>query len=300
MAEFASLVDSFQVVVRLVQQAIFDLLVLFVVVELKLELLQLLELGHKAPLVHRGVEVPHLCVKPVEVLVDADQVPQPLRYLALARLVGISVVHQNDRSVVLDVPDDSTNGLVDGSCGLLGIPLGASQSDLVDLILLLQVLFLENHDWIGHLGVRYAHKHYTACCIVTEIESFRNAAAADTHEDRASRLVIEDRLVVLLDDQLVLLWIFWLFEQPLLACNKWRDGALLPDVKALLHQAVAGEEHQHAARGQARYPGYRLSKVDDHTMRLAVLVTQVEALPIDTALQDADQDLVAGNHMWVL
>jgi len=47
------------------------------------------------------------------------------------------VVHQDDGAVVLHVSNHPTDGLVDSPCSLLRIPLGASESNLADLVLLL-------------------------------------------------------------------------------------------------------------------------------------------------------------------
>ncbi len=76
------------------------------------------------------------------------------------------MVHQNDRSVILHVSDDSPNGLVHGSGSLLRVPLGACETDLVHLILLLKILFLQYDNRVSHLRVRDSDKHDATCCIV--------------------------------------------------------------------------------------------------------------------------------------
>ena len=66
------------------------------------------------------------------------------------------MVHQNDGSIVLDVPDDSAYRLIDSPRGLLAVPLAASEAHFAHLILLLQILFLQDHDRVRHLRVRNA------------------------------------------------------------------------------------------------------------------------------------------------
>lgn len=70
-------------------------------------------------MLHTGEELSHLPIEAVIVLVNADEVAEPLGYLTLAGLIGVAMVHQNDHSVVLNVSDHSPNRLIDSSGGLL-------------------------------------------------------------------------------------------------------------------------------------------------------------------------------------
>lgn len=99
---------------------------------------------------------------------------------------------------------------------------------------------------------------------------------------------------------MVLLGVLWFFEHLLLARNELTDPIFLPDIEALLHETVAGEEDQHATRCNASDPRDRLSQVDDHAMTLSILVAKIEALAISSPLQDADQHLVRADDMRVL
>ena len=110
-------------IVRLVQEPILYLEVLLIVIELQLQLLKLFQLWNELALRHVGVEVNHLLLKAAKVLIDADEVSKPLRYLTLARLIRIPVIHEDYGTVVLDVSDHSSNRLIDCPCCLLRIPL---------------------------------------------------------------------------------------------------------------------------------------------------------------------------------
>ena len=116
-----NLIQCFKIVTGrlLVQKAILYLEILFVIVKFKLELLELLQLGHKALLLHFGEKSLHLTVETIEGLIDSDQISEPFRYLTLSRLVRVAMVHQNDRAVVLHVSNYAADGLIDSSCRLL-------------------------------------------------------------------------------------------------------------------------------------------------------------------------------------
>lgn len=52
---------------------------------------------------------------------------QPLGEAVLLLLIRKPLIAQDDGSVIVSVPNDTTNSLVDSSCGLLDVPLVPSQ-----------------------------------------------------------------------------------------------------------------------------------------------------------------------------
>ena len=82
------------------------------------------------------------------------------------------MIHEYNGAVVLHVPDNSANRLVHSSCSLLRVPLGAGQSNLIHLVLLLEILFLQNDDWIGHLWIRNSYEKHASSCIIRKVKAF--------------------------------------------------------------------------------------------------------------------------------
>lgn len=90
--------------------------------------------------------------------------------------------------------DYSTYGLIDRPSSLLGIPLASSQ--IRQLASLLQVFFLQNHNRVCHLRIRYADQDNASSRIIRKVQAFRNPAPADPKQQRSFRLLLKDSLVV--------------------------------------------------------------------------------------------------------
>ena len=56
---------------------------------------------------------------------DNDAVAQPPRHLISVRVVGVSFVHENYDPVVLHVPNHTADRLINGTGGLLVVPVFA-------------------------------------------------------------------------------------------------------------------------------------------------------------------------------
>lgn len=110
------------------------------------------------------------------------------------------MVDQDDRSIVLNVADDSTNSLVNRSRCLLRVPLRPRQALLAAHVPLRQVLFLQYNDRVCHLRVWNSYQQHTSGCVVRKVQAFRDAATADSHQNGPFVRFSKYCLIVLLDN----------------------------------------------------------------------------------------------------
>lgn len=160
-------------------------------------------------------------LKIVERLIVLNQISKPFRNLILSRLIWISMIHQYDGAEVLNMPNHSPDSLVDCSSCLLTIPLRPCQTYLWPQVLLLEIIFLQDHNWISHLRIRNSHQDDAASCSIREIKSFRDSASANSHQNGPRFFVLEDGFVVLLNHTLILLRVLWLLKYFLIFANKF-------------------------------------------------------------------------------
>lgn len=83
----------------------------------------------------------------------------------------ISIVDKDDGAVVLDVPDDTADGLVDGTGCLLAVPVLTGKGLVVSLggggpEFSVEVVFLQDYLRIGHLRVGYSNNYDATGCII--------------------------------------------------------------------------------------------------------------------------------------
>ena len=186
--------------------------------------------------------------------------------------------------------DNTTNGLVNRTSGLLTVPLRAGQPSLIHLVFLLQILLFQDDNRICHLWIRQPYKHHTASSIVTEVEALWDAAPAHAHQNgatdrlRAVLLLFEDGVVVALDHLLVFFWVLRFLEYPFVT-NYWLQEIVpFPKLETMLKQPVAREEYQHAAGCELCNVGQRLAEVEHHRQWVPILVGEVKRALIDALL----------------
>lgn len=95
----------------------------FCIVKFHSELLKLLNFRFQASVLHFLEESSELEISSLVFVWDPDTVSQPFWNLRPVRWIGISLVEQKYRTIVLNVTDYTTNGLVYRSCCLLIVPI---------------------------------------------------------------------------------------------------------------------------------------------------------------------------------
>jgi hypothetical protein len=116
---------------------------------------------------------------------------QPSGQLTYRRGLRKSLIAQNDSPIVMSMPYDPTDGLINGPIGLLIVPDSAGV-----WFILVEELSLEHDPWIGVHRVGYSRNDHSAAIVVGKVNAFANFAAAYSKKDGALFVAL-DLLIVL-------------------------------------------------------------------------------------------------------
>lgn len=126
-----------------------------------------------------------------------------------------SFIGKDNSPVILDMPYNSTDGLVYRSCSLLVVPIftwelshfdwKAGVSDFA-----IEIVFLQNDLCITNLRVRDANDNDAPRSVVWEVQTLTDPASADAHQNRTTALLFKDGTVVPVHDDFVLRWVLGL------------------------------------------------------------------------------------------
>lgn len=153
-------------------------------------LLELLHFRLKVHTSHFLEKCPKFQVKFLVIFRFFYFIPKPTRDLRLIRLVDVSGIDQHDGSVILFVPYDTTNRLINSSCRLLVIPVTASQSAEHGIPLIcnyfifgVEVVAFKNNFRVIHLWKWNSYNYDHTSCIIREIKTFTDTTTAYTHKN---------------------------------------------------------------------------------------------------------------------
>lgn len=143
-------------------------------------------------------------------------ITQPLGDLRSVVWICISLVHQNNASVVLSVANNPTYRLVNCASCLLIVPVSPIDEGSLRTCLwfqcnhAVQVVFLQ--DYLGVIHLREWNPYYNdhSCGVIWKIKTFTDTAATNAHQDSSPLFVFINVAVVAIDNQLVLRRVGWL------------------------------------------------------------------------------------------
>lgn len=128
-----------------------------------------------------------------------------------------SLIREDDHPKVLGVSDHPSDGLVDGSSGLLVVPVIARKNSFrffqfEVLAFSLQVIFFENNLSIRNLRERYPDNDDASRRIIRKVKALTNSASTDPHKYSSFLVTFKNGLIVLAHDLIVKLRITWLLQ----------------------------------------------------------------------------------------
>ena len=188
---------------------------------------------------------------------NPDTVSQPFWNLRPVRWICISLVEQKYRSIVLNMTDYTTNGLIYGSCCLLIVPIFACQAldnwtrsslslSSFSNAFRVEILFFENNFWVSHLREGDPNYYDASGCIVWEIETLTDPSSTNSHEDSSILRCcasFKNCTVVTIHDHLVLRSLFWLSVHDLVFLNLIEKISGFPSFIDVIHEPIRREKH---------------------------------------------------------
>ena len=144
-----------------------------------------------------------------------------------------ALICQNDLAVILNMPDNTSNGLVNSPCSLLIVPIFAWQRPLLNWksrvsALSIKVILFEDNFGIIDLRIWNAHDDDAPGSIVGKVKTFADAPSADAHEDGTTLPFFKDAGIVPVHYDLILRRVFGLFQQQLILVNFHSNARVEP------------------------------------------------------------------------
>ena len=207
-----------------------------------LNLVKLLYFGFKSLASHLLVECSQLKVMSLILRIDFDPLSKPTRNLVPIALIGVSLIEEKYRSIILSMSNYTTNSLVNWSSSLLIVPIFACKTDdlwiysgLDHSSVIKELLFKDNF-WICHLWVWYSYNDHTSSSFVWEVKPFTYSTAANSHQDCTSTIFIfKYFLVIHIHNRLVFLRVLWFPVNNFMPLDFIKDTGVCPDFISLFH-----------------------------------------------------------------
>ena len=168
-------------------------------------------------------------------MVNLNVVSDPARDF-LHLLVRVeTLVNEDYVSVVLLVPDNSSNGLVESTCCLLTIPLLPSQ--LLDRVrLVVEVVLFHYRFRVYHKRIGNTHQHHRTSCIIRKVKTLTELTSADS-EDNCTFATV-NVCVVGRDDKLVVAGLSGFLVYSFYFLNLFYDFLVFPILVVPLQHVV--------------------------------------------------------------
>lgn len=191
----------------------------------------------------------------------AQMAAYPFGQLLHLRHVLEACIAQQDGAIVVAMPDDTADCLIDGACRIQTVPFLAAEQLVLFGAIRFQVATLQYHlgileRWKGQ--ARYDHRPTVA---IGKVQALGHLAA--THGHKAGALRVAYRLIELLHGARELILAARLQKYWLAARYIRPQAARLPSVHALVQHRIRRKEHQQTVRHNARHIQDRLAQRAD-------------------------------------